>query len=130
MNEGPRLNRKAGARGSRRRSTLQDNVLQTLKQEIVMASDATLSLRVPQHVRDRLDRAARKTRRPLSYLMQRALERHLDDIEREESGAASPGRYAGLLAMQGAAIGADGPPTSQEIDDYIRWLRDDDRIPG
>jgi predicted DNA-binding protein len=91
-----------------------------------MASDATLSLRVPQHFRDRLDRAAQKTQRPLSYLIQRAVERHLDDIESEEDASTAGGRYARLRQYKGAIAKLNGPRSKKEIDDYIDWLRGDD----
>lgn len=91
-----------------------------------MASDATLSLRIPQHVRDRLERAAQRTQRPLSYLTQRALERHLDEIEREEETSPTVGRYARLRRYAGAVAKINGPRSKKEIDDYIDWLRGDD----
>ena len=95
-----------------------------------MTSTPTISLRLPQTARDKLDQLAKRLRRPRSYIMLRALELHYDDIVRQEEPRERPSRYANLLSMQGAAIGPDGPRTKQEIDDYIRWLRDDDRIPG
>lgn len=91
-----------------------------------MTSDATLSLRIPQHVRDRLDRASQKTQRPLSYLTQRAIELHLDDIEREEATASPAGRYARMRQYAGAGAKMNGPRSKKEIDDYIDWLRGDD----
>lgn len=91
-----------------------------------MPSSSTLSLRLPAETRERLDRAAKKSRRSRSYLIQRALELHLDEVAKEEAVPAQSGRYARLLSMQGAGIGPDGGRTKQEIDDYIRWLRDDD----
>jgi hypothetical protein len=94
-----------------------------------VASSATISLRLPQEVRERIDRAAAKSRRSRSYIMQRALELHLDALERGGDLPERQGRYDNLLSLQGAAIGPDGPRTKIEIDDYIRWLRDDDRIP-
>ena len=94
-----------------------------------MASTPTISLRLPQEAREKLDHLAGRLRRSRSYVMQRALELQYEAIVREEEPKA-PGRYAKLLSMQGGAIGSDGPRTKQEIDDYIRWLRDDDRIPG
>lgn len=95
-----------------------------------MHSTSTISLRLPKEARERLDRVAEKSRRSRSYIMQRALELHLDSVAREEDQPERQGRYAKLLSMQGAAIGPGGPRTRQEIDDYINWLRDDDRLPG
>lgn len=95
-----------------------------------MAPAPTISLRLPQDVREKLDRLAERLHRSRSYVMQRALELHYEDIARESGPPKRQGRYANLLTMEGAAIGSDGPRTKQEIDDYIRWLRDDDRIPG
>jgi predicted DNA-binding protein len=82
----------------------------------------TISLRLPQEARARLDRATLKTRRSRSFLMQRALERHLDEIEREE--AQEPVRRLSVtLALGGAA--ANNERTKSEIDAHIRWLRGD-----
>ena len=95
-----------------------------------MALTSTISLRLPKEARERLARAAARARRSRSYIIQRALELHLDEVAREEAPPARPGRYGRLLAMEGAGIGSGGPRTKEEIDDYIRWLRDDDRISG
>ena len=94
-----------------------------------MASTPTISLRLPKEARERLDRVAARARRSRSYIIQRALELHLDEVARKEAPPADTGRYARLLGMQGAGIGPGGPRTKEDIDDYIRWLRDDDRIP-
>lgn len=91
-----------------------------------MPSSPTLSLRLPKATRERLDRAAKTSRRSRSYIIQRALELHLDEVAKEEAAPAQSGRFERLLAMQGAGRGPDGGRTKQEIDDYIRWLRDDD----
>lgn len=91
-----------------------------------MPSSSTLSLRLPEETRERLDRVAKKSRRSRSYIIQRALELHLDDVAKEETPPKETERFARLLSMQGAGRGPEGGRTKQEIDSYIRWLRDDD----
>jgi predicted DNA-binding protein len=87
-------------------------------------SSPTISLRLPRESRERLDRATAKTRRSRSFLMQRALERHLDEIEREETPAPVRRRQSTVLALAGAGVPQSGPRSPEEIDRHIRWLRD------
>jgi predicted DNA-binding protein len=87
------------------------------------AASPTISLRLPQEARDRLDRATIKTRRSRSFLMQRALEKHLDDIEREET-AAPMKRLSVVLGLAGAGASPSAQRSTEEIDAHIRWLRD------
>ena len=84
----------------------------------------TISIRLPEAARARLDRATAKTRRSRSFLMQRALEMHLDEIEREEAQEAPKRRLTTLLSLAGAGADPKSPRSAQEIDQHIRWLRD------
>ncbi len=88
------------------------------------APSPTISLRLPQEARARLDRATVKTRRSRSFLMQRALEKHLDEIEREETQGASRRSLATTLTLGGAGIPVNGPRSADEINAHLRWLRD------
>jgi predicted DNA-binding protein len=83
-----------------------------------------ISLRLPKEARERLDRAAAKMRRSRSFLMQRALERHLDEIEREEAQPPARRRLSTILELGGAGVPASGPRSAEEIDAHLRWLRD------
>jgi hypothetical protein len=56
--------------------------------------------------------------------MQRALERHLDEIEREETPMPAKRRLSTLRALGGAGVPQAGPRSPEEIDRHIRWLRD------
>ena len=90
-----------------------------------MASTSTLSLRLPNETRQRLDRAAEKSRRSRSYIIQRALELHLDEVAKEEVVPEKPGFYDRLLKFAGAGA-VNGGRSKEEIDAHIRWLRGDD----
>jgi predicted DNA-binding protein len=88
-------------------------------------SSPTISLRLPHKARERLDRATVTTRRSRSFLMQRALEMHLDEIEREE--AVEPvRRLTTVLALGGAGATVTARRGAAEIDEHVRWLRDSD----
>jgi predicted transcriptional regulator len=91
-----------------------------------MPASPTISLRLPKDARERLDRAAAKSRRSRSYLIQEALERHLDEIVGEETGTKSDNRFAATLRLAGAGAALNGPRSKQEIDRHIRCLRGDD----
>jgi hypothetical protein len=79
-----------------------------------------------KEARERLDKAAVRSRRSRAYIVQEALDRHLDEIEREETPAPKKSRFATILSLAGAGIGKDGPRSKEEIDAHIRWLRGDD----
>ncbi len=82
----------------------------------------TISIRLPKAARESLDKATKLTRRSRSFLMQEALERHLDTIVREETGGGR--RLTHLLSLAGAGKCAPAPRAADEIDEHIRWLRD------
>ena len=56
-------------------------------------SDVTLSLRVPSELKSRLERASVRTHRSRAYLTIAALQKYLDDVERDEVKTATPGKY-------------------------------------
>jgi hypothetical protein len=91
-----------------------------------MASSPTLSLRLPNETRARLDRIAEQSRRSRSYIILRALERHLDDVAKEEMPTNRSGFYPSLLKFAGAGAKLSGGRSKEEIDAEIRWLRGDD----
>ncbi len=81
----------------------------------------TISIRLPDDARARLDAATRLTRRSRSYLMKEALDRYLGDLEREQK--LGPAK-SGLLAFEGKGARAGRMRSPEEIDSHIRWLRD------
>ena len=81
-----------------------------------------VSLRLPKATRDKLDKAARATRRSRSFLMQEALERHLDEIVREDA-TARPKRFDVLLSLGGAGQRENAPRSAEDIQAYTNWLR-------
>jgi predicted transcriptional regulator len=91
-----------------------------------MASTSTISLRLPKEARERLDRVAAQSRRSRSYIIQRALEIHLDDVARAEAQVETSGRYARLLEFAGAIAKVNGGRSKEEIDRDVEWLRGDD----
>jgi RHH-type transcriptional regulator, rel operon repressor / antitoxin RelB len=86
----------------------------------------TISLRLPKDARERLDKVAAKSRRSRSFIIQEALERHLDEIEREQLREPQKGRLSTILGLAGAGTALNGPRSKEEIDAHIRWLRGDD----
>jgi metal-responsive CopG/Arc/MetJ family transcriptional regulator len=87
-------------------------------------SSPTISLRLPKEVRERLDHATVRTRRSRSFLMQEALHRHLADIERDQTLISPKRRLATLLSIGGAGKRDHAPRTDKDVNDHIRWLRD------
>lgn len=87
---------------------------------------STISLRLPDKTRQRLDDLAIRSRRSRSYIIQRALELHLNDVVAEEIASEGAGRYSKLRSMAGAGSKLHGGRSREEIDSFIDWLRGDD----
>jgi hypothetical protein len=90
-------------------------------------SSATLSLRVPNDLKSRLERASLRTHRSRAYLTIAALKKYLNEVEMEEAKTSSPSNYA--IAERYKGIGAKmlGKGRSAiEIDTIIRDLRGDE----
>jgi predicted transcriptional regulator len=90
------------------------------------AHSPTFSIRLPQEQRESLETAIKLTRRSRSFIVKEALERHLPDIIREQSGEAPKRRLTHLLSLAGAGVRKDHVRTREEIDAHIRWLRDNE----
>jgi predicted DNA-binding protein len=88
------------------------------------APSPTISIRLPKEARESLDMATKITRRSRSFLMQEALERHLSQIVREQTQQGAKRRLDTLLSLAGAGRRSSEPRTAEEIDQHIRWLRD------
>ncbi|HEY8579842.1 MAG TPA: ribbon-helix-helix domain-containing protein [Beijerinckiaceae bacterium] len=90
-----------------------------------MAEASTpVSLRLSAATRDKLDKAAAITRRSRSFLMQEALERHLDEIVRADARGGGRSLQT-LLSLGGAGHRAAAPRTEDEVRAYTRRLRGD-----
>lgn len=86
----------------------------------------SLSVRLPGEVRERLDRAAQRTNRSRSFLVQEALTRHLDDIMRERGGGETQSRLERLRAMKGAGALLYGPRSEEDIAGQLHEFRGDE----
>lgn len=102
--------------------------MQKMRMQKTKAPEATptVSIRLTLKAKERLDKATARTRRSRSFLMAEALERHLDEIEREEAQAAPKRRLETLRSLAGAGRPANGPRSAEDIDAHIRWLRGDE----
>ena len=91
------------------------------------AQSVTLSLRIPEELKKRLEKAAARTHRSRAYLTVAALEKHLDEVENDELKSSAPGVYDLAMRYRGAAAKIIGKTRSaEEIDAMIREMRDDD----
>jgi hypothetical protein len=84
----------------------------------------TISIRLPDDARERLDAATKLTKRSRSYLMKQALDRYLGDIIYDEKQRVAPTAKLGLLALEGKGARSDKPRTRADIDSHILWLRE------
>lgn len=73
--------------------------------------------RLPQDLVERLNHAARNTRRSRSWIIREALETYL---------SASPCQPADLMSYAGAGVKLSERRTPEEVEAEIRWLRDGD----
>ncbi len=91
------------------------------------APSVTLSLRVPNELKTRLEKVAARTQRSRAFVTIAALEKHLDEVEKNELKKNAPGVYDLALRYQG--IGAEilgRTRSAKEIDALIREMRGDD----
>jgi predicted transcriptional regulator len=88
-------------------------------------SSPTISLRLPDATKLRLDRASKLTRRSRSFLMQEALERHLKDIVDEQTQTKRDGLKR-IMALAGAGASVSTFKSAKEVDEHVRWLRGND----
>lgn len=86
-----------------------------------MGVSGTISLRLPDEVRERLDRLASERKRSRSFLIVEAIERHLAEQERHADNDGE--RFAVTRSLlRRTRIGLD----AETIDARIRMARDDD----
>jgi metal-responsive CopG/Arc/MetJ family transcriptional regulator len=85
-----------------------------------------MSIRIPAPTRKKLDRVSAKTGRSRSNIVLLALERHLDELERQEATKPGAKRFSTLLSLAGAGAARNGPRDAEEILATSRWLRDND----
>ena len=86
-------------------------------------SNQTISIRLPAKTREKLDLAAKRTRRSRSFLMQAALERHLSEIIDEQESGYRRNSLKKLLDFAQAGSRPNPPRSAEEIEAHIRWLR-------
>ena len=90
------------------------------------AASPTISLRLPEEYRIELDSLAKIKRRSRSYLVMEAVEKYLADHRREARPLGEKGHLATLLSLEGKGVRASRPRSKEEIDQHIRWLRDNE----
>jgi metal-responsive CopG/Arc/MetJ family transcriptional regulator len=86
----------------------------------------TMSLRLPEEHRIELDRVAKIERRSRSYLVKEAVGKYLAEYRRQAAPQAEKGHLATLLSLEGKGVRASRPRSREEIDQHIRWLRDNE----
>jgi hypothetical protein len=96
-------------------------------------STRTVTLRLDAEAAERLDRAARATRRPRARILREALERHLDVIAQAgEGGEAPDANLRGipwLLSFEGAGRGAGAGQSAEDVRATTDWIRGDGPAP-
>lgn len=88
----------------------------------------TVSIRLSDENRARLDGIAKTTHRSRSFLVNSAIEQQFRDIELGKKSEKShrKGRLDRLLAMEGVGAKLYGPRTTEDIDAQIREFRGDE----
>jgi predicted DNA-binding protein len=86
-----------------------------------MSANATISLRLPEGVRERLERLAVERRRSRSFLIVEAIERHLETEEKRLSAGGDRFSVARSLLSR-----ARNGRERAAIDTDLQMLRDDD----
>jgi len=71
-----------------------------------MRKDATLTIRIPQQTRQRVEELARREGRSLSQQVERLIERGLED-EAQRSGGASARQLSGLIPRESSPAYGD-----------------------
>ena len=85
----------------------------------------SISVRLPQSSLRNLDEAAKIAGRTRSILMTEALDCHLSDIVAEQVGSLCKPRLSKLLSFAGAGADKNTMREATEVDQHIRWLRDE-----
>jgi predicted DNA-binding protein len=86
----------------------------------------TMSFRLPEEHRAKLDRLIKTTRRSRNFLVRDALERYFDEMLPDETPSEAPKRrLTTLLALGGDGTSKHHVRSREEIDAHIRWLRGD-----
>ncbi len=90
-------------------------------------SNVTLSLRVPDEIKTRLEQASIRTHRSRAYLTIAALKKYLSDVEKEELKTTAPSKYKFAERYRGIGAKMLGRGRSAaEIDALIRDTRGDE----
>jgi predicted DNA-binding protein len=84
------------------------------------SASPTISIRLPKVTRASLDKASKLLRRSRSYIMQEALNRHLQEIVADETDQS---RLTNLRSLAGVGRDQTKKRDENEIDEHVRWLR-------
>lgn len=84
----------------------------------------TLSIRIPDDVSSRLDRAAKSTHRSRSFIVKEALNKHLAEIVQNQGGGQT--RLERLRALKGAGAQRHGALSAAQIEADIHEFRGDE----
>jgi predicted DNA-binding protein len=87
---------------------------------------STLSVRISDDLRNRLDRATVRTSRTRNQIVKMALEKHLDRIVSEELAQPQSSSIERLMSFKGKGATPSSFRSGEEVDAYIRRLRGDD----
>jgi len=86
----------------------------------------TLSVRLPDDTKARLDTAAKTTRRSRSFLVKEALELYLVQVVNEQAGGGQKSRLEMLRELKGFGAKRYGARTVEDIDAQVREFRGDE----
>jgi predicted DNA-binding protein len=89
-------------------------------------TSSTLSVRISDDLRERLERATVETSRSRNQIVKMALEKHLDKITSEETAPLHSKSFDRLKSFKGKGVTSRSFRSGEEVDAYIRRLRGDD----
>lgn len=84
----------------------------------------TLSIRIPDDINSRLDRAAKSTHRSRSFIVKEALNKHLAEIVQDQGGGQT--RLERLRALKGSGAQRYGALSATQIETDIAEFRGDE----
>lgn len=84
----------------------------------------TLSIRIPDDISSRLDRAAKSTHRSRSFIVKEALNKYLSEIVQDQGGGQT--RLEKLRALKGAGARQYGALSAEQIEADIHEFRGDE----
>jgi predicted DNA-binding protein len=88
-------------------------------------TSSTISVRISDDLRKRLDQATVRTSRSRNQIVKLALEGHLDRLASETSAQSSSKSVERLMSFKGKGATSSSFRNGEEVDAYIRRLRGD-----